>query len=216
MNKAFGVFIFVAGAGIGSAATWIFAKKKYLNLAREEIDSVKKAYANKKEVLVKKNDSVDDICSSEVEASADKAARALKKNSIIDYNSVLKRENYVDYSKSGKNEEDEDKKTLGKECPYVISPDEFGELYDYEKVSLTYYSDKVLTDDNDDVIEDIDAVIGVESLDHFGEYEEDSVFVRNDQRMCDYEILLDTRTYSEAVKKSKPYQHQDDDDGEEE
>ena len=29
----------------------------------------------------------------------------------------------------------------------------------------------------------------------FGEYEEDSVFVRDDERKIDYEILADTRNY---------------------
>lgn len=211
MRKVFGFVIFITGVGIGSATTWMFAKKKYSKLAQTEIDSVKEAFANKKEALIKKNDTNNIIDSKKADESATNAAKALKKSSIIDYSSVLKRENYVDYSKSEK----EDKK-LGKECPYVISPDEFGEFDDYEKVSLTYYSDKVLTDDNDDIIDDVEAVVGLDSLDHFGEYEDDSVFVRNDQRMCDYEILLDERTYSDAMKKEKPYLHLDDDDGEEE
>lgn len=212
MNKAFGIVIFVAGAGIGSAATWVFAKKKYSKISKDEIESVKRAFANKKEVLIKKENDTNDIIDSKKEDdSTINAAKALKKSSIIDYSSVLKRENYIDYSKSEK-----DDKKLGKECPYVISPDEFGEFDDYEKVSLTYYSDKVLTDDNDDIIDDVEAVVGLDSLDHFGEYEDDSVFVRNDQRMCDYEILLDERTYSDAMKKEKPYLHLDDDDGEEE
>ena len=41
-----------------------------------------------------------------------------------------------------------------------------------------------------------DDVVGMESLTHFGEYEDDSVFVRNDRLKCDYEILMDERTYS--------------------
>jgi len=86
--------------------------------------------------------------------------------------------------------------------PYVISPDEFGEEYEYETISLTYYADGVLADDNDDVIKDdeIEKTVGRDSLDHFGEYEDDSVFVRNESRKCDFEILLDLRTYAEATK----------------
>ena len=45
MNKLFGFAIFVAGLGIGSGATWIFAKKKYSKIAQEEIDSVKNPYS---------------------------------------------------------------------------------------------------------------------------------------------------------------------------
>lgn len=90
-----------------------------------------------------------------------------------------------------------------REKPYVIAPEEFGEMDDYETVSLTYYSDGVLTDDFDNEIEDVEGMVGEDSLDHFGEYEDDSVFVRNDRYKTDYEILLDLRKYSD-VKKSNP------------
>ena len=67
---------------------------------------------------------------------------------------------------------------------------------EYETVSLTYYSkDNVLTDDNDEIVDDVDEIIGQDSLKHFGEYEDDSVYVRNDRRKCDYEILLDESDY---------------------
>lgn len=91
--------------------------------------------------------------------------------------------------------------------PYVISPDEFGEFEDYDTISLTYYADQVLVDDGGDKIEDVDDVVGMESLTRFGEYEDDSVFVRNDRLRCDYEILMDERTYSEA-QKERPHQRE--------
>ena len=62
-------------------------------------------------------------------------------------------------------------------------------------------------DDGGDKIEDVDDVVGMESLTHFGEYEDDSVFVRNDRLRCDYEILMDERTYSEA-QKERPHQRE--------
>ena len=46
--------------------------------------------------------------------------------------------------------------------------------------------------------------IGKDSLTHFGEYEDDSVFVRNDRLKADYEILMDQRTYAEVLQE-KPY-----------
>ena len=69
---------------------------------------------------------------------------------------------------------------------------------DYETVSLTYYADGVLTDEFGNVIEDVEGMVGKESLTHFGEYEEDSVFVRNDSLKTDYEILRDTYNYSDT------------------
>lgn len=86
------------------------------------------------------------------------------------------------------------------ENPYVISPEEFGELENYETVTLTYYADGVVADDCDYRVEDADDIIGIGSLEHFGEYEDDSVFVRNDRLKCDYEILRDPRLYSDIIK----------------
>lgn len=63
--------------------------------------------------------------------------------------------------------------------PYVIRPEEFGQFDDYKQVSLSYYEkDKVLTDELDNPIEDVDMTVGLDSLTHFGQYEDDSVYVR--------------------------------------
>jgi hypothetical protein len=83
------------------------------------------------------------------------------------------------------------------ERPYVIKPEEFGENDDYNQVSLTYYiGNGVVTDENDEPLENVEDTIGSDYVQHFGEYEEDSVYVRNDRRRTDYEILLDTGDWS--------------------
>jgi hypothetical protein len=92
--------------------------------------------------------------------------------------------------------------------PYVIAPEEFGDLDDYETISLTYYADQILADDNDVIVDDIEDVVGFDSLNSFGEYEDDSVFVRNDRLKCDYEILLDQRKYSSVIRR-KPHEVDD-------
>ena len=84
----------------------------------------------------------------------------------------------------------------------VIPPEDFGE-FGYKCESLTYYSDKVLTFDNDEIITDIDKYVGSDSLNTFGEYEDDSVFVRNHGMKTDFEILLDSRRYSDVVGKNE-------------
>ena len=107
-----------------------------------------------------------------------------------EYADVITDNNYSAYNK-------EEVKTHME--PYVISPDEFGEIYEYDTTSLTYYSDGVLTDEDNKPIEDIDEIVGRESLNHFGEYEDDSVMVRNDKFKTDYEILADVRKYEESL-----------------
>ena len=124
------------------------------------------------------------------------------KPDLKEYAEQLKKNGYTRYSDLSADDEGvSDKQTK----PYVIPPEQFGDDEEYEQISLTYYADGVLADENDEVIEDVEDAVGIDSLNHFGEYEDDSVFVRNDARKCDYEILLDQRTYSE-VAEDMPHQ----------
>ena len=119
--------------------------------------------------------------------------------SITEYTQRLQEAGYKDYSRTI----DEKPSGTPGEVPYVISPDEFGELEDYAKVSLTYFADGVLADECGEIVDDVEEIIG-DGLDHFGEYEDDSVFVRSDAKRCDYEILKDLRDFSDFKKKNFP------------
>lgn len=81
----------------------------------------------------------------------------------------------------------------------VISPDEFGEDEDFERITLTYYEDGILADDSDEPMKNADDTIGIEALDSFGKYEEDTVYVRNTYLRCYYEIIRDDRSFGEAT-----------------
>ena len=133
-----------------------------------------------------------------------KATQAKNKADVATYVEKVQEHGYINYSNSETIEKAEETipETLDTpNVPYVISPDEFAEFDDYEKVSLIFYADQVLTDDNNDLIDanDIENLVGFESLASFGEYEDDSVYVRNDRLKCDFEILYDQRTYKEVV-----------------
>lgn len=196
MSKRTSFAMFVMGAAVGSAVTWQYAKKKYEQIAQEEIDSVKEVFSKRDpEAEIKIN------ASGSQPAKAEKAEKVAEKPDILEYAARLEKEGYVNYSNGGNKTEERD---AMEDKPYVISPDEFGEFEEYEKISLTYYADQILADEIDELIEDVDDVVGMESLTHFGEYEDDSVFVRNDRLKCDYEILMDQRTYSEVLK-TKPH-----------
>lgn len=183
MKSNIAALSFIIGAAAGSIVTWYSVKKKYERLAQEEIDSVKKVFANRK---VK---------------SEEKDISAMTEEDKSVYNNIIAEEGYVTYS-----DRDATKKeaNMKRNRPYVIPPEQFGEEDEYDTISLTFYADQILTDDNDEIIEDVEETVGFESLSHFGEYEDDSVFVRNDARKCDYEILLDERMYSEVIK-HRPY-----------
>jgi hypothetical protein len=88
-------------------------------------------------------------------------------------------------------------------APYVISPDNFGEE-GYETSMLTYYSDGVLEDDYWNIVDNAEDVVGNEFMNHFDEYTEDTVFIRNEELKTDFEITRDKRTYEESQAES-PY-----------
>lgn len=71
---------------------------------------------------------------------------------------------------------------------YIITPEEYAAKDSYEAITLYYYRNHILTDADDNVIENIDAIVGEDALNHIGDYEEDVIHVRNDDRETDYEI----------------------------
>lgn len=195
------LFIFAAGAAVGSVVTWKILKTKYERLAQEEIDSVKEVYEKRYEALCgctcepeRAETSVDEDT---VEGEPDREEPVEVDEVIADYEDILVDNGYATETTPTKKEATDTKK------PYVIAPEDFGENDDYEITSLTYYADGILTDDADDPIDDIDLFVGKESLTHFGEYEDDSVYVRNDKFKCDYEILLDSRNYSDLYQRTE-------------
>ena len=185
---------FIIGAASGATVAWYLLKDKYETLAQEEIDSVKEVFARREQEM--KDETVKRNVAEGIKDS-DRTKPDLK-----EYAEQLKKNGYTRYSNLSADDEGvSDKQTK----PYVIPPEQFGDDENYDQISLTYYADGVLADENDEVIEDVEDAVGIDSLNHFGEYEDDSVFVRNDARKCDYEILLDQRTYSE-VAEDMPHQ----------
>ena len=179
------IFAFFMGATIGSIATWKFLKTKYERIAQEEIDSVKETYSKNHKEIEESDEDSDESEPAPINEIDDKPDLAI-------YTAKLKEQGYLstdsNIEKGGTDDMDK---------PYVISPEEYGEIDGYDLYSYVYYADKVLADENNEPIEDVDQIIGFESLKHFGEYGDDSVYVRNDNLKADYEILLDNEKHSD-------------------
>lgn len=181
------VAIFTVGAAIGSAVTWIFLKKRYEQIAQEEIDSVKEAFLDQKEEVETKEQITNDyadIVKSYVPVYSGRYPWGADHNSF-------------DAEKPGP-------KKVDRVEPYVITPETYGDG-DYEMVALTYYADGVLADFNDYIIKDIEDVVGDEAISHIGEYQDDVVHVRDENKKVDYEIVRDPRKYIDAVAKVTPF-----------
>ena len=190
---------FVAGAAVGVAASWRVLDTKYKKLADKEIASVKELFYSKP---VENNEESDESEEKKFEQSPEEDFTEEEKK---EYTNIAS--NYTNYATKSVVEEEPDVKITDIEPnvkitdsePYVISPVELGDC-DYDVIDLIYYEgDNTLTDEEDEIINDVGELIGWESLEHFGEYEDDSVCVRNDIRKVDYEVLLDVRKYSEVM-----------------
>jgi hypothetical protein len=195
MSKGSVFLGFTIGSAIGFLVSRQYFSEKYRKIADEEIESVK-------EVFKKKGDHIPIGCSHKNKPPAESPAKSKKGD-------ILKHTNYAEFlgydTQTTLLTGDEEPVVVEKE-PYVIPPEAYGEAEGYDQISLTYYSDGTLADDADSIMgkEEIAKTVGAEFINHFGEYEDDSVFVRNDVLKCDYEILLDQRSYSE-VAEERPY-----------
>lgn len=87
--------------------------------------------------------------------------------------------------------------------PYVISVEEHGENPDdHDQVTLTYYEkDDTLVDERSQPIDNVDKIVGDDNLERFGHGSEDLnvVYVRNDAREMDFEIIRDPGAYAVEV-----------------
>ena len=191
---------FVAGAAIGSVVTWKLIEKKYKDLADEEIESVIETFKNRKPRITK----------DEVKETVEKVINKFKepKETVED---IVTAEGYSIENEEEIDEDDESNYTVDVDpgveviVPYVITPEQFGEYNEYGTKTLTYYADNVLTDEIDNPItsDEMTTMIGPDALDHFGEYEDDSVYIRDEMNEMDYEILKSEKMFSEIPKRGR-------------
>jgi hypothetical protein len=194
-NKMTNVIMFVAGAAIGSLATWKVMQMRYEKRIQEEVDSVKETFArwNNRD----SGEEIAEVCEETEEYSCDSDGTEQdeqdKMMDMYEYEANIQRLKYV----SASNAKEEGGGEPAERAPYVISPDMFGEN-GYECTWLTYYADGVVEDDHWIVVENVDDVIGDDFMNHFDEYAENTVFIRNESLKTDYEITKDRRTYAES------------------
>jgi hypothetical protein len=95
--------------------------------------------------------------------------------------------------------------TEGEVVAEIISLEDFhaGRGTKRSQETLTYYEeDDVLVAQDDSIIVDPETILAIDALCHFGEKNDDpdSVYIRNDQTMIDYEVVRLHKSYSEDVQ----------------
>lgn len=189
-HKFSNIAILLVGAAIGGACAWVLAARKYEGIANEEIASVKETF--KRELQRSASQKEDDDLSIR--------KKALEKPDLEDYAARIHREGYIgiDPSPDGQKEcPDSDGDTASAQKIHVIPPEDYGESDGYRQMSLTYYQDDVLTDELGEPIADAERLVGEDFSSHFGEYEDDAVYIRNDDLKIECEILREYSNFSE-------------------
>lgn len=197
-----GLCIFAAGALAGAAVAARVVRDRYQQEAEEEIAEMRDYYRELRKNAKTPNE--DKMLEEDENRKEEK-----EENDKNEYDEIVK--NYTNYTQYNDTETKENKKEEKEERtnyePFIIDVEEFGEDPTYDTATLTYYKDKVLTNDLDDVIDY--SVAGEENLKIFDEHPDcKAIYVRDDIYMVDYEILRDPYQYDEYddFPDKKPHQ----------
>lgn len=185
---------FVIGGGIGSFITYFIIKNKCDKEKQDEINEIRNLYIYNVKFLL---DKIDKEKSSD---NLDNSERTLNTNSESEVKKILHHYNEEDdsdfneYIDKVSNYNPNDIRPTSEEIKQ-ITEDEFGEEFDYDTITLYYYSDGILADSNDNIIDNANTIL----LPNFEKrFENDVLFIRNHRLQSDFEILkMSNKTYSE-------------------
>lgn len=168
------ILCFFAGAVIGFGVSTLFFKKKYEQKALDDIREAREIFHAKNRQSREKEDADTNM---EIEPDEE---------TVREYNDVVQKTNYnLQYQAEPLKEIDHDAE------PYVISPEEYGEIDEYTTIEAVYYEDGSLIDSKTGEEYNISETIGGDAINHFGEYEDDAVYIRNDHQQAYYAVFTD-------------------------
>lgn len=193
MNKTF--LAFSAGLAVGIGGTYFYLKQKYEEKLSEKFQEIRKYYKEKQERLKSKEEKDEKFVNRFEEAEERGKDR-------IAYEAIAKRyqgsdeQCPVDPAELESPPEDEPEEEI-----FTVTEEEM-EIYDnFENIDLTYYAeDDILCDDQEQVIEDPEAIIG-DALTKFGVESDypDTVYVINERVRAIFEVLMVEGSYQEIV-----------------
>lgn len=224
MNKVTNALFFIAGTAVGAIGMYKYAETKAYQKAQEEINEMKKYYKDKyegndSEKVVKdkekpeqdENSLGEDLKVSNYEdyEEVDEKEKANYKNTLTklgydkpertDYGSYSEKPPLNELVSKYKSDRIEEEVPMREDdAPYIIEDEEDFGNGGYETIVLEVYMyDEVLvSSDNDEPVEDVDGAVGVNNLKHFIQSEDNSIYIRNDARQVDFEIIKVDESYA--------------------
>lgn len=214
------VGFFLVGAGVGIAIGFTVGykvaekrlKTKYSKLAEEEISEMREHYQQKM-VAVEPKPPLDKVVKerySEIELQAIKETNAQFPPEEEVQEGVVVQEVEETTQVNVFNEPGWDYAAeIAKrdpEVPYIIHVDEFTQNEpDHDQLTYTYYEmDDVLADQQENTIDDMDAVIGLGNLGRWGHGSKDEhiVYIRNEEMKTDFEVVRDRGSFAEETRRN--------------
>jgi len=200
-------------------------EKKYALLAEAEITSVKEAFERariripitKEEVVAtKEGQNMVNINPKGVMARTSLDSNTYEQ-AKIKYNEMIKENEETDNELPDTEEDETDEEEelrdaagmteqdmldltkVDRTQPYIINDREYSEEFPHhDKISLYYYRvDDVLCEENEEIIDDVDATIGPDTLSLLDT--QTTVWVRNEPLAIDYEIIALNKSYAELA-----------------
>lgn len=189
------ILSFLMGAVAGAAAAWYYAKNHFQEIADEEIAEVKAEYKRTHATHV---DMAKETVAKSLfarEYSVEKIADILDITEVDDVRSMVGVEKPEDEEVVEKIERPVyHKVNKPSDGPRIVPPEEFGSQT--LAVTWTYYSDGVVTDEMDNIVEDVDDALGKDFAEAFDE--DGVVYITNPTRHCDYEVCYEEEPYASS------------------
>ena len=218
MNPIFEKLLYLVIGGVAGSIATIFVTKpkhkeqidrleeeleKYENQMDKEVAKVRKAILEGFEdegKNDKSSDEYDEDDNEKLKKISNRIVRDVKKAKVKpDMKKIIAENGY---------QEEEDDEPVANEVPEeddspfveyddieIITEEEYGEWPDYDKEEYYFTRDGILTDDQGNVIEDVDSIVGYDSLNQLNQYDDEVIHVRNHQMKSDIAIFKDPNTY---------------------
>lgn len=193
MNKTF--LAFGAGLAVGIGGSYFYLKQKYEEKLSEQIQEVRKHYQEKQE-KPKSKEEKDEKFANRFEEAEERAKDRIAYESIAKRYRGSDEQRPVDPAEQESPPEDEPEEEI-----FTVTEEEMETYDNFEDIDLTYYAeDDILCDDQEQVIEDPEAIIG-DALTKFGVKSDypDTVYVINKRVRAIFEVLMVEGSYQEIV-----------------
>lgn len=195
------ILTFIAGVVTGSVITYFNMKQKFEERTNEEIESVRKMYKHKidklkNELIEPENKKTEQENTEKVEEKTTVETTEnyrINNDELTEYEKQLDKYGYADIEEIPTRNLSIEERMEAE--PEIIPPDSYGEFDNYTLLGYMFYADDVLTDENDEPIDDFEDIVGDEFRHLF---HNDMVYVRNDRLQIDYEIMRVSERYHDT------------------